>query len=46
MWVLLPLADIYHGKDADIVVWTADPLTVIGGEAYVTVVDGKIVYQA
>lgn len=34
------------GKDADIVVWTADPLTVIGGEAYVTIVDGKIVYQA
>jgi imidazolonepropionase-like amidohydrolase len=34
------------GKDADIVVWTADPLTKIGAEAYVTIVDGKMVYTA
>ena len=34
------------GKDGDIVIWTADPLTTIGGEAYTTIVDGKIVYQA
>ena len=34
------------GKDADIVIWTADPLTKIGAEAYVTIVDGKIVYSA
>ena len=34
------------GKDADIVIWTADPLTQLGGEAYITMVDGKIVYQA
>ncbi len=34
------------GKDADIVIWTADPLTTIGGRAYVTIIDGKIVYQA
>jgi len=33
------------GKDGDVVIWTADPLTVIGGHAYVTIVDGKIVYQ-
>ena len=33
------------GKDADIVIWTADPLTTIGGRAYITMVDGKIVYQ-
>ena len=33
------------GKDADIVIWTADPLTTIGGHAYITIVDGKIVYQ-
>jgi imidazolonepropionase-like amidohydrolase len=33
------------GKDADVVIWTADPLTTIGGAAYITVVDGKIVYQ-
>ena len=34
------------GKDADIVIWTADPLTTIGGEAYMTLIDGKIVYTA
>lgn len=34
------------GKDADLVLWTADPLTTIGGEAYMTIVNGKIVYQA
>lgn len=33
------------GKDADIVIWTANPLTTIGGEAYITIVDGQIVYQ-
>ena len=34
------------GKDGAVVIWTADPLTTIGGEAYVTIVDGKVVYQA
>ena len=34
------------GKDADIVIWTANPLKTIGGEAYTTIVNGKIVYQA
>ena len=34
------------GKDADVVIWTADPLTTIGGEAYITIVDGKVVYSA
>ena len=34
------------GKDADIVIWNADPLTTIGGDAYITIVDGKIAYQA
>ncbi len=33
------------GKDADIVIWTADPLTTIGSHAYTTIVDGKIVHQ-
>ena len=32
------------GKDADVVIWTADPLTCVGGEAYMTFVDGKCVY--
>lgn len=34
------------GKDGDLVIWTADPLTTLGGEAYTTIVDGKVVYQA
>jgi len=34
------------GKDADVVIWTADPMVTLGAEAYMTVVDGKIVYQA
>lgn len=32
------------GKDGDVVIWTADPLTTIGGHAYITIVDGKIVH--
>ena len=34
------------GKDADVVIWTADPLASVGGEAWMTIIDGKIVYQA
>ena len=34
------------GKDADLVIWTADPLTTIGAHALTTIVDGKIVYTA
>ncbi len=33
------------GKDADIVIWTADPLTTIGAHAHMTIVNGKIVYS-
>lgn len=34
------------GKDADVIIWTADPLTTIGGESYIAIVDGKIAYRA
>ena len=34
------------GKDGDVVIWQDDPLTVVGTKAYVTVVNGKVVYQA
>ncbi|MBQ7001173.1 MAG: amidohydrolase [Oscillospiraceae bacterium] len=34
------------GKDGDIVIWTADPMQTVGAGSYVTVVDGKVVYQA
>ncbi|MBQ6823485.1 MAG: amidohydrolase [Clostridia bacterium] len=33
------------GKDADIVIWTADPLRVVGAHAHMTILDGKIVYK-
>ena len=33
------------GKDADVVIWTADPITSVGAESYITIVDGKIAYQ-
>ena len=33
------------GKDADIVIWTADPMYTIGAKAYTTIIDGKIVHQ-
>ncbi len=34
------------GKDGDVVIWTADPLTTVSAQAYTTIVDGKVVYQA
>ncbi len=40
------IGSLEPGKDADIVIWTADPLTTIGGEAYMTLIDGKVVYTA
>ena len=33
------------GKDGDVVIWTADPMTTLGAQAYVTIVDGKVVYH-
>ncbi|MBQ7329530.1 MAG: amidohydrolase [Oscillospiraceae bacterium] len=33
------------GKDADIVIWTADPMTDVGAHAYITLIDGKIAYS-
>ena len=33
------------GKDGDVVIWTANPMTTLGAQAYTTIVDGKIVYQ-
>ena len=34
------------GKDGDVVIWQEDPLTVVGTKAYVTVINGKVVYQS
>ncbi len=33
------------GKDGDVVIWEADPLRNIGAEAYITIIDGKIVHS-
>ena len=33
------------GKDGDVVIWEADPLTSVGAGAWMTVVDGKVVHQ-
>ena len=40
------VGSLVPGKDGDVVIWTADPLTTLGAESYVTVVDGKVVYHA
>lgn len=34
------------GKDGDVVIWNADPLTTVGADAYMTVINGKIIYQS
>ena len=33
------------GKDADLVIWTEDPLKTVGATAYTTIVDGKVVHS-
>ena len=33
------------GKDGDIVIWSADPITTLAAAACVTIIDGKVVYQ-
>ena len=40
------VGSLEHGKDGDVVIWTADPMHELGAEAAVTIVNGKIVYQA
>ena len=40
------VGSLEKGKDADVVIWFSDPLDTVGAEAYTTIVDGKIVYQA
>ena len=34
------------GKDGDVVIWLDDPLTSVGASAYLTVINGKIVYNS
>jgi len=39
------VGSLESGKDGDVVIWTADPMTAVGAESYTTIIDGKIVYQ-
>lgn len=39
------IGSLEPGKDADVVIWTADPLTTVGAKAYMTFVDGDLVHQ-
>lgn len=40
------VGSLESGKDGDVVIWTADPMTTVGAESAVTIVNGKVVYQA
>lgn len=40
------VGSLEEGKDGDVVIWEADPLTTVGAKAFVTVVNGKLVYDA
>ena len=40
------VGSLEKGKDADVVIWTDDPMHIVGAEAYLTIVDGKVVYRA
>ena len=40
------LGSLEPGKDGDVVIWNGNPLTDVGAEAAVTVLEGKIVYRA
>ncbi len=40
------VGSLEKGKDADIVIWTSDPITTVGAAAYMTMVDGKVIYKA
>ena len=40
------VGSIEPGKDGDVVIWNADPLTTVAAGSYMTIVDGKIVYRA
>ncbi len=39
------IGSLEKGKDADIVIWTADPMTTVGAQSYITFIDGKVVYS-
>jgi len=39
------VGSLEKGKDADVIIWTDDPMTVVGSEAYISIVDGKVVYR-
>ena len=40
------VGSLEEGKDGDVVIWSDDPLRVIGAKAHVTVINGKVAYAA
>ncbi len=40
------VGSLESGKDGDLVIWADDPIKVIGTTAYVTVINGKVVYDS
>ncbi len=39
------VGSLEKGKDADIVIWNADPIKTVGATSYKTIVDGKVVFS-
>ena len=39
------VGSLEQAKDGDVVIWSADPLLVVGAGAWTTIVDGKVVYK-
>lgn len=39
------VGSLKKGKDGDVVIWTADPMTTVGANAYMTIVDGRVVHS-
>ncbi len=40
------VGSLEKGKDGDVIIWTDDPMTVVGSEAFIAIVDGKAAYRA
>lgn len=40
------VGSVESGKDGDVVIWTADPLTTVGARAAVTIINGCVVHKS
>jgi len=39
------VGSLEEGKDGDVVIWNDNPLTTVGAKAFMTIIEGNIVYQ-